>query len=312
MIITVVFGIVALAVRYRTERRDSIDYLALAKEISDDQALMASGLADLFTTLGELERPDILERIARFDSELQDERELLEAATVTAAVGEANGYFVVATSSWASALSALGDAIVEILDGEGDGRLGEAMLATAFADLRVGDRAYEAFRQSIDRIDADLSTREYADFGYVAGDREILYDAAVIANHLRTTRRFVENHDVSVRATTDPEPLGSDNGIRVVPDSETFAVQVVVTNEGNVIAELITVALRLIATRGEPIDARSEIVAVLEPGEATTVLFADFVLTSGVVYELQVSVDIPDDDVLDNNMWSLLFVRNES
>ncbi len=311
LILTLVFGIIALAVRYRTERRDSVDYLALAKQISDDQALAATGLADLFMTLDDLERPDIMGRITRLDMELQDMVRLLEEVTVTVGVGEANGFFVVAASTWASGLSLLSDAIIEVLDGEGDGRLGVAMLDAGFADLRVGDRAYELFRQSLVRIDSDLVTRDYLDFGYVAGEREVLYDAAEIADRLRTTLRFVENRDVSVRATTDPEPLGSENGVRVVPDSDAFSVQVVVTNEGNVSVELITVMSRLAAAGGGESDERSEIVALLGPGEATTVLFADFVLVPGVVYELQVGADISDDDVPDNNLWSLILIRNE-
>ena len=311
LILTLVFGIIALAVRYRTERRDSVDYLALAKQISDDQALAATGLADLFMTLDDLERPDIMGRITRLDMELQDMVRLLEEVTVTVGVGEANGFFVVAASTWASGLSLLSDAIIEVLDGEGDGRLGVAMLDAGFADLRVGDRAYELFRQSLVRIDSDLVTRDYLDFGYVAGEREVLYDAAEIADRLRTTLRFVENRDVSVRATTDPEPLGSENGVRVVPDSDAFSVQVVATNEGNVSVELITVMSRLAAAGGGESDERSEIVALLGPGEATTVLFADFVLVPGVVYELQVGADISDDDVPDNNLWSLILIRNE-
>ena len=146
LILTLVFGIIALAVRYRTERRDSVDYLALAKQISDDQALAVTGLADLFMTLDDLERPDIMGRITRLDMELQDMVRLLEEVTVTVGVGEANGFFVVAASTWASGLSLLSDAIIEVLDGEGDGRLGVAMLDAGFADLRVGDRAYELFR----------------------------------------------------------------------------------------------------------------------------------------------------------------------
>ena len=311
LILTLVFGIIVLAVRYRTERRDSVDYLALAKQISDDQALAVTGLADLFMTLDDLERPDIMGRITRLDMELQDMVRLLEEVTVTVGVGEANGFFVVAASTWASGLSLLSDAIIEVLDGEGDGRLGVAMLDAGFADLRVGDRAYELFRQSLVRIDSDLVTRDYLDFGYVAGEREVLYDAAEIADRLRTTLRFVENRDVSVRATTDPEPLGSENGVRVVPDSDAFSVQVVVTNEGNVSVELITVMSRLAAAGGGESDERSEIVALLGPGEATTVLFADFVLVPGVVYELQVGADISDDDVPDNNLWSLILIRNE-
>ena len=184
------------------------------------------------------------------------------------------------------------------------------MLAEAFNDLRVGDRAYQHFRESLGRIDADLVTRQYSDFGYVTGEREILFDPDVIANRLRSTLRFVENRDVSVRAITDPEPLGDENGIRVVPDSDSFSVQLVVTNEGNVTAELITVGLRLTAAVADASEERSEIVALLEPGQATTVLFPDFVLVPAVVYELQATVDIPDDDVPDNNSWDLIFIQN--
>ena len=309
--LALVLGVIALAVRYRTERRDSVDYLAIAKEISDDHLVLSSGLADLFKTLGDLERPDILGRVADIAAESTAMMGWLDGVTVTVEVGEVNGFFIVATSSWHNALAGLEEAIVEILDGEGDGRVGDLMLTSAFADLRVGDRAYAGFRNSLARVDPDLVTWEYPDFGYVAGDRKILFDATVIADHLRTTLRFEENRDISVRATTDPEPLGSDNGVRVVPDSETFSVQVVVTNEGNVTAKLITVGLKLFEAGGDAPDERSEIVPVLDPGEATSVLFADFVLSPGVAYELRVTADIDDDDVPDNNRWDLIFIRNE-
>ena len=310
IILSLAAGVIALAVRFRTERRDSVDYLAIAKEVSDDHVVLASGLADLFATMGDLERPNILDRLAGLFLESDAMRKALAEATVTAAVGEANGYFVVAITSWNNSLGSLDEAIIEILDGEGDGRLGDSMLAEAFNDLRVGDRAYQHFRESLGRIDADLVTRQYSDFGYVTGEREILFDPDVIANSLRSTLRFVENRDVSVRATTDPEPLGDENGIRVVPDSDSFSVQLVVTNEGNVTAELITVGLRLTAAVADASEERSEIVALLEPGQATTVLFPDFVLVPAVVYELQATVDIPDDDVPDNNSWELIFIQN--
>jgi hypothetical protein len=303
-------AVIFLAVRYRTERRDSVDYLAAAKEVSDRHANLAGSLAELFTNLGEMERPDILERLTDLSDESATTRVLLASETVTAAVGEANGFFLVALTSWDRALDALDDAVVEVIDGDPDGRAGDAMLAEAFDDLRVGDRAYDLFRDEVRRLDQDLVTWTYADFGYTADDRDVLYDSVVVAGHLRTTLRFVENLDVSIRATTDPEPLGADGGVRIVPDSESFSVQAVVTNEGNVAAELITVTLELAAAGSSSPEQRSEIVAILEPGEATTVQFADLPLEPGVAYELQVSAVVGDDDAPENNTWGLIFVRN--
>ena len=311
LIVAMVAGIIALAVRFRTERRDSIDYLALVKEITEDHLVMSSSLADLFTSLGDLERPDIMDRLAGLDAEASALRAQLDGVTVTAAVGEANGFFIVALDSWGGALEGLSGAIPEVLDAEDDGRTGDALVAIAFADLRVGDRAYEGFRDAVDRIEADLVTREYPEFGYASGDRLLLYDASIIAERLRVTLRFEENRDISVLATTDPEPLGSDNGTLVIPFTDSFAVQVVVTNEGNVTADLITVALVLEAGIGESVEERTEMVPTLEPDEATTVEFAGLTVLPGQVYKLQVTAQFSDDDVPDNNVWELVFIRNE-
>ena len=78
---------------------------------------LASGLADLFATMGDLERPNILDRLAGVFLESDAMRKALAEATVTAAVGEANGYFVVAITSWNNSLGSLDKAIIEILDG---------------------------------------------------------------------------------------------------------------------------------------------------------------------------------------------------
>ena len=311
LLLAVTLGVVALAVRFRTERRDAIDYLAVAKEIADDEIAMASSLSDLLKSLDDLDRPDILNRLAALEVEAGDLLQMLEETTVTAAVGEVNGFFVVALTSWNSAVAGLDDAIVEILDGEGDGRLGDSMLAGAFADLRVGDRAYSRFREAVRLLDAELRAPEYPEFSYVDREVEVLYDATVISDRLRATLRFVENRDISVRATTDPEPLGSANGVPVVPDSETFIVQVVITNEGNVAAESIMVSASVVPFAGTTSDDRSEMVDLLTPGEATTVVFAGFVLASGEGYRLRVEATVADDDVPDNNVWELDFIRNE-
>jgi hypothetical protein len=262
-------------------------------------------------SLGELDRPDILERVSDLDAEFRALVTKLDGATVTAAVGEANGFFVVAVAAWGDGLAEMDDAITEILDGEDDGRLGETMLDRAYSNLRVGDRAYAGFRAAVATLDEELRAPAFPEFGYFDPDRAAFYNAALMTDRLRATLRFEENRDVSVRATTEPEPLGANGGIPVVPDSETFLVIVVVTNEGNVSAELVTVTMRLSEVGGDGLEERSEIVPAMEPGEATTVTFDELVLEPGSGYELSVAAEFTDDDVPDNNMWELDFIRNQ-
>jgi hypothetical protein len=311
VILALVAGVITLAVQFRTERRDTVDYLALVKEITEEHLVMSSSLEDLFSSLGELARQDILDRLTDLDLEAEALRARLDGVTVTSAVGEANGFFIVALESWGGALAGLSVAVIEVLDGEDEGRLGDPILATSFADLEVGDRAYEGFRAAVDRIDPDLVRREYPEFGYAAGGRQLLYDPGIIADRLRITLRFEENRDISVLATTDPAPLGSDNGMPVVPYTEAFSVQVVVTNEGNVIEKLTTISLRLESGGGESVQEHSEIVELLDAGEATTVEFAGLTVLPGQAYILQVTADVSDDDEPGNNTWELVFIRNE-
>ena len=112
-------------------------------------------------------------------------------------------------------------------------------------------------------------------------------------------------------ATIDPEPLGSDNGMLVIPFGEEFSVRVVVTNEGNVIEKLATITLRLESGGGESVDERSEVVELLDAGKATTVEFPGLTILPGQAYKLQVTADVSGDDVPDNNTWELVFIRNE-
>jgi hypothetical protein len=311
--VAVVIAVIALAVRYRTDERVSLDYLAMAQEVAVDEESIAASLGDLFLEIGDLERPDILERIDALSTESVTLLARVESTEIAAPVTEAHGFLLVAVESWNEGLVAMDEAIIQILDEEGEGRTGDSMLAEVFDDLGVGDRAYAGFQRAVADIDPDLVTREYPFVAYVGGENVALFDAVAVADRLRLIRKLEEAHDVSVTATTDPAPLGSQNDVPVVPESDSFVVSAVVTNEGNLPEELIQVRMTLTAG-GEvrPSIERNELIPVLGPGEATTRTFEQIDLEPGTLYELRVTATIAEDSAIANNEWKLVFIRNSA
>jgi hypothetical protein len=311
IILAVMLGLIGLAVRNRTDRRVAVDYLDTAKAIVDDERILSTRLEEIFTAVGDLERNDLLERLSEIAATSEELRAALDDAERSAAVAEAHGFLSVAVGAWDDAAALLEGAIVEVLDGE-DEQTGDGMLRSAFDLLRIGDRAYFGFTQSLTELDPEIQVPTFGEVSFAGGDRSSLYDAMVVALRLRTILKLEGDHDVSLVVSIDPEPLVETNSVPIVPNSEIFVVNLVVSNEGNLVEELILVSLEgdPQSAEVEPISLQS-IVPFLEPGQSTTIAFdvAELV-TAGELYELRAAVQITEDDTPDNNSWSLVLVRN--
>jgi len=302
-------GIVALAVSFRNERRNVSAYLEVAKQVADAQDDIALSLQDLFLNLGESQRNDVLDRLARLEDDSVALQNELAAAPVAGPVTEANAFLTVAISAWADAIASLDDAFLLILD-EADDRLGQSMLETAFDTLRVGDLAYSQFEASLTELEEGVVTREYPTVRYVAHDRPQLYEAGTVSQRLLALGVLSERHDLAVSGVIEPPPAGEQNGFPVLPWTESVEVQAVVTNSGNEAEFDVPVTLSYKALGGSETTAEERIVAVLDPGAATTVVFSDLDITSGVIYEIEVRVALQGDADGENDVWSMKFVRN--
>jgi hypothetical protein len=205
----------------------------------------------------------------------------------------------------------MGDAIVDVLDGP-DAQTGDARLQSAFDLLRVGDRAFSGFTAAVAAIEADLVIPEYPEVAFTGGERSALYDSVVIASRLRNIVKLEGDHDVAIIVTIEPEPLVQEGSIPIVPNAEQFIVNLVVSNEGNLIENRIIVSLE-----GDPQSADAEridlqqLVPSLEAGTSTTITFdiSDLVIP-GELYELRARAVIAEDETPENNSWSLVLVRN--
>jgi hypothetical protein len=311
IILAALFGLIALALRYRTDERIAVDYFDATKLLADDQVVVADSLEGIFVEIGDLERPVILERIVELAAEVGRLRSELTDVEVTAAVAEPHGYLTVAFGSWDDGLSLLEGAVIEVLDGE-DAATGDAALRAAYDLLRVGDRAYFGFQDSLTRVDQELVGQEYPRVSYVGGERAALYVADVIASRLRGIFKLEGEDDIALSVTIEPEPLVQEGQIPVVPNAELFLVNLVVSNEGNLAESRILVSLV-----GDPQSEDLEqvmlrsIVPSLEPGESTTVTFdVSDLIVPGEIYELRALAQIRQDDSPENNSWMLVLIRN--
>lgn len=311
VVVAVLIGLLALAVRYRTEERRTTEYLGLAVQIADNEAGLAESMRQMLSDLGGLERQDLLNQIDSLGAQVSTDLQQLSAQDVTATVTELHGFLTVALTAWQEAITSMDDAVLLILDAEDDDPAGEAALAAVFESLRVGDIAYEGFLEARDALDASLVEEPIPTVNYVAVGTESLFDNEIIASRLRATLRLGGRHDISVTARTDPAPLGVQNGRPVVPASETFAVLAVVTNEGNLMEEGISVTMALEPSSGnsEPV-TREQLILSLEAGQATTIEFGDLTLEPGELYDLQITASITNDADPLNNVFELVFFRN--
>ena len=95
----------------------------------------------------------------------------------------------------------------------------------------------------------------------------------------------------------------------VMPFSDALDVTAVVANAGNVVAEEITVELRL---EGEDVDpfVEQRIIPSLAPGTAETIEVPGIPLQPDTLYTLTVAASIENESSPDDNLWQVVFATN--
>jgi hypothetical protein len=310
--LAVVVTVVALAVTYRTEQRETTEYLALVGDVANSELAVSESLQDLFASLNELDRPDILGRIEGLREQTTAIDAQMQEVVVTREVADLHGYFAVALDSWHQAIAGLEAAVTEVMDQplvEGDTeQVAPTLLIEAFDRLRIGDVAYASFLEAVAELDPEIEAPTYPEVVYLPEN----LDVAAVANQLRLSRDLDERRDVRVSANTTPEPQGDVNDVLAMPFQDQLAVTAVVTNSGNVLQEEITVTLELSqdGDSGSPFE-EGRIIAALEPLSSESLEFVGLDLEPGVLYTLTVTADIADDANPDNNVWQVIFATND-
>ncbi len=307
--LAVIITVVALAVRYRTEERQTADYLALVGEIAGDQLTLSQGFRELLDGVGELARPDIVDRLDVLSARAEDLVDQLRAAVVTRPAAEMNGFISVAAGSWRDGLALLGVGVVAVMDQPDEEIAAPDEFIDALDLLRLGDFAYEAFLEASSRLDPAIVVPQFPAVAFVGGENPL--DVAALASRLRLRLSLAERRDVEVTANTVPEPTGDRNGVALMPFTATFDVTAIVTNSGNVVQEEIEVTLQLNRDGSDdpPFEER-RIISSLDPATSVSVEFLGLAIAPGALYTVEVSASIQDDADTENNVWQVVFATN--
>jgi hypothetical protein len=302
--------IIAVAVYFRSERRDTAAYFEAAREIVATEVGIAAELETTLRSLEGSERQDLLARVAELQEDAAATRDGLEALDDPSRAGKPHGYLTVALETWADGLGALDDAILVILDDPAD-PAGEAALAAAFELLSVGDRAYLGFQEALTDLDEDDRPRPFPDMAFIAEEQRTLYDVELTTDRLQRLQQLTIRHDVGVTLSIDPVPAGDVAGIMMVPFSDSLDAFVAVSNLGNEPEIQIVVTLELVTVGEVDVYTAIEVIGNLAAGDTTSVSFADLPAAPGGLHDLSVTAEIDEDADDSNNRARLLFQRNQ-
>lgn len=313
IVLAIVVGVLFLAVRYRTERRESIDYLTVAEEIAIEHGEMSEQLGALFQGIGNEDRPALELRLDTLATDARAAATLLDEQVVARPVGEVAGLMSVAVEAWADGIETLDRAVVAILDAEEDDLTADETLRDAFELIRLGDIAYARALVEVAALDPELVPAPLPETSYATGQYAPLYNHVFVAERLRRQGGLAELIDVALVANTVPEPVSQDDaGIWTIPASESLSLEVTVSNVGNVVAEKISVLVTLQKVgSSEAITPLGQLIPSIEPGKSEVLVFENLEASPGEVFSVTASATVDgEDETTDDNTFNLVFERN--
>ena len=312
IILALIIGVLVLAVRYRTERRESIDYMTLVQELALEHKDMSEQLGAVFQGLSREERPALELRLETLATDAKNAADLLNEQVVSRPVAQVAGLMTVATDAWADGLETMRAAIVAILDAEEGDVSADEDLRVAFELIRLGDRAYERTLAASVELDPELIPAPLPEMSYTLGQYAPLYKHTVVAEWLRGQGGLAERIDIALTAITDPAPVSeSPAEIWAIPASDRLSLEVTVSNIGNVVVEQVTILVTLQKVgSSEAITPLSQLVPAIEPGKSEIRLFENLDAAPGDVYSVTATATVDGEVNVDDNIFNLVFERN--
>lgn len=315
LIVVVVLAVIAGAgyavTRLQSEQQIRREYLDVAFEVADGQHDAAARFSDMVIRLDELSRPAVVGLLEELEELVIDLSRRLESADPPSGRFErAHVFFAVAAQEWKDGIIATRSGIETLSQSPLDPD-GLATLSVGLVALRVGDASYADFSEVMLELEAAELGREFPGVAFVPSESELLFEAPDIARRIFLTPDLGVVRNLAVAdVKLEPGPVGTEEGVPVVPLSESLDVEVTISNRGTIAEESITVQLDVVSSDGSQVTFDQDI-DVIEPGALSSVVFEDIPADPGGLYEAVAGLPDEDDDPSDDTR-SLVFIRDDA
>jgi hypothetical protein len=310
LVVLIVIVTVAYAVtRVQSERQMRREYLDQALAFAGAESDLAEQLADMVLRLEQIGRPAMVSTL----DELQEgtaavARDLEGLEAPPGEMGPGESYLAIAAVRWRDGISRVRLGLIGLSEAAMD-QVSLDLLQQGLMDLGVGDSAFAQFLEGLDAEELTSLGLEFPAVAFVPAGGEALFDADSLAERLILTPGLTVLENLAVAdLRLDPEPIGEQVSLPVIPVSDSLDADVTVANRGTVRAVAVTVILELISQDATKVTFEQEI-AVLEPGALTAVSFVNLPVEPGKLYEIVVSLGSEDDDPSDDTI-SFIFIMN--
>jgi hypothetical protein len=304
-------ALIAFLVTRQTEERGTVEFFAAVDEASALHTEASAELESALASIGVIPRQDLLNRLARITETAQTADALLDIE-VPNIVATSHGAVSTASAAWTAGVIELERSITSIMDDSASEQSSEGM-QEGMNLLLAGDTAYGLFLESLDGPYGGVDISLLEPVMYINPDAQdpLLYDPLSLSIRVSVSYDLAPQHNAAVTGQLDPEPVGDRAGIPLVPYSESVGLTAVVSNTGNDIEPTILVELEVFDADTNERVTLTDTVVDLAGGSSVSVVFADLEIVPGRLYQLKVTVTIPEDSRPDDDIWKITFIRNE-
>ena len=309
-IIPAVIGTLVLALltgAIRTDNRRLAAYFDQARPLLRDTGEAAGSFSNLVRNqFGTITRDDFDSLVDRLHSQVLDNRRAFSLLERPPAAEAAAGLQTLAFRSWSVGLDQFRAAVLQLVDDP----LATApvdSLASAIADMRVGDLLYELSHDNALSLidDLDVTIGELPQVAFVSSD-PVLLNADILARAVRNSTAMAMRSDVGVlQVVFDPLPTGAQgqNGEMIFPADDRLRFSAVIGNRGNVDQKSLFLSANFRNEEGV-ISTQDSRGMDLAAGENRSVLFDAVPVEPGRTYSLSFNLTVADDEVnAEDNTW---------
>jgi hypothetical protein len=312
ILVTIVALIASIAflVTRQTDQRGTVEFFAAVDESAMLHSEASAELESALTSIGGLPRQDLINRLTRITETAQTADALLDIE-VPSTVATSHGAVSTASAAWTDGVVEIERAIISIMD-DSLSEESSAQMQSAIDLLRVGDKAYVLFLESLEGPyeGVDLSVLEPVSYVNLDAQDPLVYDPLSLTIRISVSYDLAPHHNAAVTGQLSPEPVGDRVGIPLVPYSESVDLTAIVSNTGNDVESAVLVELEVLNADTNDRVSLTETVADIAGGESSSVTFADLDIVPGSLYQLKLTVTITEDSRPGDDVWKITFIRN--